>query len=293
MLTPTNIRLVEGSVSSALGAPFNISSYRPAGGGCINYAYVLNTNRGKYFIKLNDASRYPGMFEKEFLGLNLLINSGTIKLPGPCCYGEAGSFSYILMEYIDSSPPGPDFWKNFGGSLAALHRHSADYYGLDHDNYMGSLPQCNRKHPEWIPFFVEERLEAQLIVARNSDWIDEASAQKFSALFGKIASLLPAEPSSLLHGDLWSGNYMVSSAGLPCLIDPAVYYGNREVDIAMTKLFGGFSDDFYRSYDEAFPLTAGWRERTDLYNLYPLLIHLNLFGGSYWHDIKRILDYYT
>ena len=178
---------------------------------------------------------------------------------------------------------------DFGHSLAALHRHSSGFYGLDHGNYMGSLTQTNTKHPDWSSFFIEERLERQLIRAKNSGYFSTEDVVRFQRLFSQFKTLCPAEKPSLVHGDLWGGNYLVSGQGRACLIDPAVYYGHREVDIAMSTLFGGFDPEFYSSYNEVFPMEKGWRERLDIYNLYPLLVHLNLFGSGYLGSIERII----
>jgi fructosamine-3-kinase len=152
---------------------------------------------------------------------------------------------------------------------------------------MGSLPQSNKKHSDWISFFVEERLEKQVSLAH--EYLSSSNFSAFNRLYKRLGELIPPEPPALLHGDLWGGNYMVSSDGKACLIDPAVYYGHREIDIAMTTLFEGFDGDFYASYHEEYPLEKGWRDRLDIFNLYPLLIHLNLFGSGYLGSIERIL----
>ena len=154
---------------------------------------------------------------------------------------------------------------------------------------MGSLPQANTFHSDWSSFFIEERLEPQLVAARDSGYFSSHDDERFQRLFKSFPSICPAEKPSLVHGDLWSGNYIVSDEGRACLIDPAVYYGHREVDIAMTTLFGGFDPEFYSSYDEAFPMEKGWEDRLEIYNLYPLLVHLNLFGAGYLGSIERII----
>lgn len=171
-----------------------------------------------------------------------------------------------------------------------MHRNSSGQFGLDHDNYIGSLPQRNRFSASWAEFFVRERLAVQLQLAIDGGRIERQIASKFSAVFQRLHEWVPAEPPALLHGDLWSGNLLTSFAGNPCLIDPAVYFGHREMDLAMMRLFGGFHVDCFHAYAETFPLTPGFEDRADLYNLYPLLVHVNLFGGGYAAQVASIIN---
>ena len=275
--------------NNSIQKEFIIHSTEPLAGGSINNVYRLNTNSGYYCIKFNHADAYPGMFEKERLGLQVLREANEIKIPEVIAVKNTGSWSYILLEYISSAAKIGGFMADFAHSLAALHRHSSGSYGLGHDNYMGSLIQSNTQHEDWSSFFIEERLEPQLIKAKNSGYFSPDDSGRFQRLFSQFHSICPAEKPSLVHGDLWSGNYIVSAQGRACLIDPAVYFGHREVDIAMSTLFGGFDPEFYSTYNEAFPLEPGWRERLDIYNLYPLLVHLNLFGAGYHGSIQKII----
>lgn len=261
----------------------------PLSGGSINHVYLLKTDRGDFCLKMNDAGKHPGMFESEAKGLAVLETAGDLKVPRPVFQATLERHSFLLLEYLTPARPGPGMWHRFGRALARLHRHSAEQYGLSFDNYMGSLPQCNRFHTGWSEFFITERLEPQVRLAREQGFDLRAD---FESLYPKLDRLFPREKPSLIHGDLWNGNYLVSGKGEAALIDPAVYYGHREADLAMTTLFGGFHGDFYEGYEEEFPLERGWRQRLDLYNLYPLLIHLNLFGSSYLWEIRRILDRY-
>jgi fructosamine-3-kinase len=190
-------------------------------------------------------------------------------------------FSFILMEFISSSEPSCRFFGDFGQRLARLHRNQIELYGLDYNNYMGSLHQNNCFHSGWVDFFIEERLDKQVQLAVNKGLLAETAMKQFDRFYTRLDELLVEEPPCLVHGDLWCGNFIVSEKGEACLIDPAVYYGNREVDLAMSTLFGGFSPDFYNAYNEEYPLIPGWKDRLELYNLYPLLIHLNLFGSGY------------
>jgi len=271
------------------GKALHIRDSVSLGGGCINDAHKVLTEEGPYFVKYNRAERYPGMFEAEARGLNLLINQGVIDLPKVVFHGESGGYSYLVLDYIASAQEESGFWQDFGRSLAALHRVSSQGFGLDHDNYIGSLPQSNHRHDDWYRFFIEERLEPQLKLARDTGRMQGPLLRWFDRLFKRLPELIPGEAPSLLHGDLWNGNYMVNSFGKACLIDPAVYYGHRETDLAMTKLFGGFRNEFYTTYNESFPLEQGWEQRMEIHNLYPLMVHVNLFGGGYAVSVEDIL----
>jgi len=293
-MVPVSLKTrLEEEISRISGTTSVIHSSEPVGGGCINRSFRLRTNAGDYFVKTNDAGLFPRMFETEMLGLNLLSETREIKVPHSYYCDKTDHIAFLIMEYIDSGTPVKNFWELFGQSLSRLHKHNSEFFGLDHDNYIGSLQQSNRQQRDWVPFFVEERLEPLISLARDHNEIDQRTTQVFSLLFNKLDQLFPSEPAALLHGDLWNGNYMVAPDGLPCLIDPAVYYGHREMDIAMTKLFGGFSPEFYNVYYESFPLETGWNDRIDLCNLYPLLVHLNLFGRSYLSSIQSILGRYV
>jgi fructosamine-3-kinase len=200
---------------------------------------------------------------------------------------ETAEYQALLLSFVEPSNTSRQFWETFGIQLAQLHEKSQPRFGLDHDNYIGSLHQRNQPHDYWPEFFIEERLCVQLTLA-TSNGVSSSLVKKFEVLFKQLPSLLPVEKPSLLHGDLWRGN-LITETRLPCLIDPAVYFGHREVDLAMTQLFGGFDPIFLESYQGVFPLEKGWRDRLDLYNLYPLLVHLNLFGRSYEAKILNIL----
>ena len=273
-------------VPSVLGFSF-------ASGGCINQGGKIETVNGNYFLKWNDEKKFPAMFEAESKGLQLLNIQGVIRIPDVIACGTRNSFQFLLLEFIDQKSKARNYWQQLGDKLAALHRCSAPYFGLDHDNYIGSLRQLNHPDSNWIAFFIEQRLTVQVKHAIDAGSAPSDWAKKFESLYARLPSLLPQEKPALLHGDLWSGNLITDDKGEPCLIDPAVYYGNREADLAMTKLFGGFEPEFYRAYEQAFPLEPGYQGRVDLYNLYPLLVHVNLFGGSYVHSVDGILRAFT
>jgi len=267
-----------------------ITNYSYVGGGSINETFRLSTTSGEFFVKKNSASRYPGMFEKEALGINLLAKADEILVPEVLTYGQGKRDSFLILDFIESGNHKPDFWEEFARNLGNLHKHSAEYFGLDHDNYIGSLPQSNKKHIKWNDFFREERLSFQVKLARDSGMIGYTDTKMFDRFYSKLDEIFPEEPPSLIHGDLWGGNYMVNGSGDPVIIDPAVYYGHREMDLGMSKLFGGFDQNFYRNYNEYFPLEKDWEQRLEYCNLYPLMVHVNLFGGSYLNSVKAILS---
>lgn len=259
-------------------------------GGSINRSFRVQSRQKNYFVKLNSRSLYPKMFELEAEGLELLKAAKAIKIPRHLTHGAVGDTAYLVLEFIESSSESPDFWENFGRQLATLHQHSAESFGLEKDNYVGSLIQDNSFKDHWADFFIENRLQAQLKMAADQHLVEADLLNKFDRLFAKIDDYFPEEKPSLLHGDLWSGNFMVGANGEPVIMDPAVYYGHREMDLAMTHLFGGFHARFYQAYHEAFPLANGWEKRIELCNLYPLLVHVNLFGGSYLSRVKNSLN---
>jgi protein-ribulosamine 3-kinase len=275
---------IKERVSEVLKIQLNNFSF--VSGGCINHGGKFQTSEGNFFIKWNDAHRYPKMFEAEAKGLKLLKSTNTLHIPDVVLVDEVDSFQFLVLEWIESAIPTKKFWNILGEQLAALHQHNHLLFGLDHDNYTGSLPQKNTQNKSWIDFFITQRLQSQVELLN----IDAALQEKFDALYKKLPQLLPSEKPSLLHGDLWSGNLITDNQGMPCLIDPAVYFGNREAEIAFTKLFGGFEQSFYESYNETVPLARGFEDRVDLYNLYPLLVHANLFGGSYLSQVKSIIN---
>lgn len=276
-------------LNARLGTDIRISQTSSVGGGCINEATRINTSGGTFFVKWNDAKKYPGMLEAEAKGLLLLEQAQEIRVPKVIEQAIVDATQYLILEYIESEAIVTDFWIDFGRSLARLHKHSSGTFGLNHPNYIGWLPQSNNQHSTWIEFFIRERLKPQIKLAVDSHRIDKRVVVDFDRLFSQLESIFPVEKPSLLHGDLWSGNYIIGSKGEPCIIDPAVYYGHREMDLAMSRLFGGFAPDFYKGYQAEFPLGQGWEQRMDICNLYPLLVHVNLFGGGYVAQVEGIL----
>ena len=287
-------------LSTHLGTDVRIERDVPIGGGSINDAYRLDTNKGPFFVKVNPGSRQgnpadrsPSMFEAEADGLQRLRGTNTLRIPEVIAFGEDQDDSYLLLEHIEGGVKNTGFWEDFGKGLARLHGHTNATFGLACDNYIGSLKQVNTPCAKWDAFFIQCRLEPQVKMARERQRIGMGDVLRFERLYAELPSLFPPEPPALLHGDLWSGNFLCDANGKPVLIDPAVYFGHREMDIAMTKLFGGFEPAFYRAYNEERPPAAGWEERVDLCNLYPLLVHVNLFGGAYAQQVAAILKRYT
>ena len=269
-----------------------ITQTNSVAGGSINEACRLQYEGVSYFVKWNKASAFPGMFQDERDGLDELRHAKSIEIPEVIGTGESGSTAFILMEYVEPSRPTAGFWESFGRGLAKLHQTSQPKFGYHRSNYIGSLRQSNQLHDDWVSFFRDERLAPQLKTAEQKGLVSIGLMKKFDKLLHRLESLLPAESPSLLHGDLWSGNFLCSNNQQAVLIDPSVYYGFREMDLAMTMLFGGFDAAFYHAYHEAFPLEKNWKSRTDLCNLYPLLVHVNLFGSGYVHQLDHAVSKY-
>lgn len=267
-----------------------INKYETVHGGDINETYCIYSGNEKFFLKLNDGKRYPGMFEKEAHGLGALANAMPgLVVPAVKKNGTAGLKQFLVLEWLEKGAPKKDFWESFGRSLAHMHLQAQDYFGLDEDNYIGSLPQNNSRRTEWHIFFSECRiLPLARILFNNGSYLktDLAAAESFCA---RSKQWFPPEPPALLHGDLWSGNYMISSAGSAAVFDPAIYYGHREMDIGMTKLFGGFDKKFYDVYQEVYPMENSWSQRLRISQLYPLMVHAVLFGGHYVNSTREIV----
>jgi fructosamine-3-kinase len=266
------------AIGAATGRPFAPAQRRPLGGGCINSAATVGDGERTFFVKWNDASRLD-MFEAEADGLAALAQTGAIAVPRPICWGECGGTSFLVLERLALG--GPTDWAQAGRRLAELHRAGAPSFGWRRDNYIGSSPQPNGSEDDWVAFFRDRRLGFQLALAQAQGH-GRTLGGLGERLLADLGALIDHDPvPSLLHGDLWSGNLGGLADGTPAIYDPAVYYGDREADLAMTELFGGFGQPFYAAYREAWPLDPGYPVRRGLYNLYHVLNHLNLFGGSY------------
>lgn len=267
---------------------FNLLGTDMLAGGSINKVYRLETSQGKKVLKMNRSGRFPEMFQAEEEGLNELRNSKTVDVPKVLGRGETTDHDYLLLEYKEAAPQKSDFWQRFAEDLTALHKTTREQFGFHGPNYIGSLPQYNHHQPTAQDFYILERLEPQFKMALDAGF----SFHGLEKVFKNISEIIPNEAPALLHGDLWNGNYIVNEQGLPCLIDPAVCYGPREMDLAMMKLFGGFPEEAFSVYNELFPLEPGFEERIAVWQLYYLLVHLNIFGSSYLPQVKEILRQY-
>lgn len=276
--------------SKLLGRQFGKVS--PLQGGDINDVYLLQTDQEAFVVKINSNSRFPEMLLKEALGLELLRSTHSIRIPEVMAVELVDDEALLIMEYIQPSTKTPDFWENFGRQLAHLHQHRQDYYGLLKDNYIGSLWQDNQPSPSWPAFYITQRLYPQMELAEEKGLLDKETKKAFQQLFMRLPDILPEEPPSLIHGDLWTGNFLADGNENAVLIDPAVCYASREMDLAMSKLFGGFSERFYAAYEEVYPTEPGLEERIGIYQLYYLMVHVNLFGSSYLGALRRILGPY-
>ncbi|MFD1256700.1 fructosamine kinase family protein [Mucilaginibacter terrae] len=284
---------LEQQLGGAIGQHTRLQHVSAVSGGSINAAYCLHTSAGDYMMKRKNKSAYPNMFIREAEGLTAIKNTKTIAVPKVILLDNYEDDSFLVLEWIESMRPTPDASRLLGRQLAAMHSHTAKQFGFPQDNYMGSLIQSNSGKDTWADFFVKERLQPMVQIARDKNLLNKVDVGKFDSIYKNLPGLFNEEPPSLIHGDLWGGNYLISTVSKPYLIDPAVSYGHREFDIAMTKLFGGFGTDFYSSYQESFPLVQGWQQRVDLWNLYPLLLHLNLFGTGYLSQVKNAVMKYV
>lgn len=260
-------------------------------GGSISHVSKVSDGNREAVIKFNTLTAYPGMLEVEAKSLQMLAEHSDFQIPEVLMFGTTAQYQFIVMDYMQPADKHPDYWTQFARRLAGLHREQSERYGLPFNNYIGSLAQDNEPATDWVEFFYSRRLMRQVNLAERSETISPVEADRFRELEPVLRDELSIESPTLIHGDLWSGNVITGSDGHATIIDPAVYYGHREVDIAMAQLFGGFDTRFYDAYQEIFPLVPGWQFRAKLYQLYPLLVHVNLFGRNYMGQIDRILSH--
>jgi fructosamine-3-kinase len=275
---PAAFHAIAERIGLELAQPFAIEQAHPAGGGCINDTWVIAGAGERFFVKLNASDRLD-MFDAERDALEELAHSDGPRVPRPIACGADAEHAWLVLEYVELG--GRADWKALGRRLAAQHRCTAPAFGWHRDNTIGSTPQLNPNTPNWPDFFRDARLGFQLRLAQANGHraVIERGARLLQSLEVFFAGYRPHP--SLLHGDLWSGNAGFCSSGEPVIFDPALYFGDREADLAMTELFGGFGTGFYAAYCEAWPLDPGYPVRKRLYNLYHLLNHLNLFGLGY------------
>ena len=276
------------AISRETEQEFAIAKTKSVSGGCINQGYQVSSKDRTYFVKLNDVSKVD-MFAAEALGLKQMYATKTITVPQPVCWGTAANSSYLVLQWLDLGGGSNQSWTEMGRQLAAMHRvGTSKDFGWSRNNTIGSTPQINTWMDNWADFFAEQRIGYQLELAKRRGGNFPESNRVVDLVRNKLAEWQP--PVSLVHGDLWSGNAAISSDGAPIILDPATYYGDRETDLAMTELFGGFPTAFYNGYNEAWELDSGYRQRKSIYNLYHVLNHFNLFGGGYASQAKTIIQ---
>jgi fructosamine-3-kinase len=262
----------------------NVAEVQKLAGGDINYVFRYQDE----VFKINLKEDFPEMFEAEAKGLKLL--SKACLVPDVIEVAHFKNLQILQLKHVSSGSKSSNFWLNFGRDLAELHQLTDAVFGLDSNNYIGSLRQRNNTHDNWVDFLIEERLQPMLEMAVNSGEVNYIEAKLAEDFYHRIEEIYPEEKPTLIHGDLWGGNFICSEKEQACLIDPAVYYGHREMDIGMMHLFGGFDPILFEEYNTIFPLESKWKSRIAINQLYPLLVHLNLFGRGYWKQIKDILE---
>jgi protein-ribulosamine 3-kinase len=283
--------IIKNKIEENTGA--KIKSFSSLSGGCISDAYkITDEKNNNYFLKLNPTPK--DLFIKESNGLKELRKANAIRVPEV----KACNKEFLLTEFISTGNRSKNFFEDFGRRFAGLHKYTGKEFGFFEDNYIGSNPQINTtdksEENDWIAFYFNKRILYQYKLAERNGYATKELNGGISYLEKNIHKIIgdPVEPPTLLHGDLWGGNYLSDENGDACLIDPAVYYGNREADLAMTKLFGGFSQEFYSSYNDSFPLKEGYEYRENIYKLYHILNHLNLFGRGYYSQAISLIEYY-
>ena len=283
--------------SALMTVEYRVIGCKRVTGGCISEAYkvLVEDSAGKqlrWFAKANQPS-FLSNFNAEADGLERLGATGSIRVPRPACVGQVAGRVWLIMEWIDQSPQHDSFFRDLGTRLAELHQcTSGRRIGLEQDNFLGAATQINQATGRWTDFFAENRLGFQLRWGVDQRLVDGSLRQACERIIGRLDQLLEgrAEDTSLLHGDLWSGNYLCDDTGQPVILDPAVYYGCREAEFGMLRLFGACPPPFYESYQDCFPMKAGWQRRVKVYVLYHLLNHLNLFGSGYHSECQRMAE---
>lgn len=266
-----------------------IVSYQALTGGSISKAYLIKSANKSFFLKVNSGTNALLMFQNEKVALDTIKQSKTIEVPQVFLVDKINKNAFILMEYIESKSATDLDMISLGKNLASLHQYKGNTFGFKSDNFIGSLPQSNKSSDDWASFYWNERIKPQLQLAHTNKYIKESEFPDKAHALHLFQETFDDVTPSLIHGDLWGGNYLIRNDGTPYLIDPAVYFGHAMVDIAMTKLFGGFSTKFYEAYHQIIPRSPFYEEQIKLYQLYYLLVHLNLFGYSYRSDVIAIL----
>jgi protein-ribulosamine 3-kinase len=249
----------------------------------------IDTISNSYILKVSEKPS-SDILRQEVIGLDALRQTGTFVIPEVICQGKTDQHQFLVMKFIESGSPN---WISFGEQLAKLHQHTTDSFGWQSDNFIASLEQRNRQHTNWTVFYIQERIAPQLKLAKQKGHLQNISFKALDRMENWMHANCPESKPALLHGDLWNGNALFDKHGNPALIDPSVYYGSREMDLAMMQLFGGFPQDVFDAYQATYPLDPEQKERVALYQLYPLLVHLNLFGKSYESAVIRSITNYV
>lgn len=270
----------------------SIKNYRSVTGGDISRAFLLETSHEKFFIKINQTPQAYQMFQIEKQALETIQKTKTIATPNVILCGKVDTDAFLLLEFIETKRPNSKELALLGKQIAELHLTTSDYFGWDAHNFIGSLPQSNKKHTNWTSFYLKERIFPQLEMAHQQGLISKQEIPNYHHAETRCESFFDQVQPALLHGDLWSGNFLIRADGTPFLIDPALYFGHSMMDIAMSKLFGGFGDSFYSAYHQIIRPEPQASQLVDLYQLYYLLVHLNLFGRSYYASCQTILQAY-
>lgn len=281
---------VAEQISKATQNSFEIQTTKSISGGDINRAFLLESKNARYFVKFNRAE-LGEMFAAEFAALTEIAQTKTVKVPAPITYGQTEHESFIVLEFVELKRASTQSERLLGEQLAKLHLQKQPFFGWQIDNTIGSTPQSNLRSENWLTFWREQRLDFQLKLAAQKGYGSQLQSlgEKLSERLEDFFTDYTPQPS-LLHGDLWGGNAAATSENQPIIFDPASYYGDRETDLAMTELFGGFGRDFYAAYNDVWQLDAGYKTRKNLYNLYHILNHVNLFGGGYASQAKNMMQ---
>lgn len=284
-----NFESISREIEKATGRTFRVLKSYPVAGGDINSAYRLDSEDYSFFVKLNHPDLLP-MFAAEERGLKELSATHTVAVPEPIIFGQTKEYSFLVLEYLEFGTPTKASERLLGKQLAELHKQKQAFFGWHCANTIGSTPQINTKSQNWLDFWRDQRLRFQLQLAAKKGYGGRLQINGDKLCDNLAALFTDYQPQpSLLHGDLWAGNAAVDKNGCPVIFDPACYYGDRETDLAMTELFGGFSQDFYAAYQDVWALDSGFSYRKTLYKLYHILNHLNLFGGSYLRQAENMM----
>lgn len=277
-------------LAAITGSP--VISARPLSGGDISEAWLLETAGQRLFCKLNSGPEALNMFQAEKDGLEAIASTSTVRTPDVLVCAKRGEMAVLILEYIEPKNPDDAEMMAFGQQLASMHHMEQPAFGWERDNFIGSLAQRNPRETDWSAFYARERLLPQLKLAFDNKLLNSSDMPGETVIERVVGELCGNVRPSLVHGDLWGGNYLISAEGQAYLIDPAVYCAHSETDLAMSRLFGGFPDSFYEGYTKVAPVRPGFEERRDLYQLYYLLVHLNIFGRTYYSAVKPLLSRY-